>query len=78
MDIILHSYAFRGLYLTDIWNIADIIVIVLSIVFVFLDLTTSEDSKLKGLLKIRGVFRLLRIFILFRKLNTVRTKKDNW
>ena len=78
MDIVLHSFAFRGLYLKDTWSIADIIVIALSIILVCLDLTLSDDSKFKGVLKIRGVFRLLRIFILFRKLNTVRAKKDNW
>jgi hypothetical protein len=27
-------------------------------------------------LKVRGIFRILRIFILFRKLNTLRVKRD--
>lgn len=39
IDIAMHSYAWGSLYLKDIWTIFDIIVIILSIVFVFLDLT---------------------------------------
>lgn len=61
----------------DYWNIADIIVIGISIAFVLLDLTVSNNSSiLKGILKIRGVFRLLRVFILIRKLNVVRIKRE--
>ena len=79
VDISLHSYAFGELYLKDPWNISDILVIALSIVFVCLDLMIKdEDNPIKGILKLRGVFRLLRIFIMFRKLNTMKAKRDNW
>jgi hypothetical protein len=35
-----------------------------------------KSKALKGFLKIRGIFRLLRIFILVRKLNTLRVKRE--
>lgn len=77
IEIFLHLYAFALLYLKDYWNIADIVIIGISIAFVLLDLTMSSSSTvLKGILKIRGVFRLLRVFILIRKLNIVRIKRE--
>ena len=77
VEIILHTFAYWVLYLRDPWNIADIVIILISIAFVLVDLTAkSNSSALKGILKIRGVFRLLRVFILVRKLNIVRMKTD--
>lgn len=64
------------LYLRDVWNIADIVVILLSIAFVLLDLLIEDNSSLSGFLKIRGIFRLLRVFILIRKLNVVRVRRE--
>jgi hypothetical protein len=34
------------------------------------------NSSLQGFLKIRAVFRLLRIFILIRKLNSLKNRRD--
>lgn len=75
VEILLNTYAFRGLYYDDCWNIFDVLVIVLSIAFVIMDLTI-ENSTVRSVLKIRGIFRLLRIFILVRKLNVLRVKRD--
>ena len=69
LEITLHFIGYHCMYFADLWNVFDLIVIVLSIVFVLLDLRTDEDSSLSGFLKIRGIFRLLRIFLLVRKLN---------
>ena len=60
----------------DSWNILDIIIIIISVVFVLLDLLVGDNSKIRGFLKIRGIFRLLRIFILIRKLNAVRVRRE--
>ena len=76
IDIIMHINAFRLLYLIDIWNILDLIVIILSIGLVLLDLLLPVDNNVRGFLKIRGVFRLLRVFILIRKLNAVRIRRE--
>jgi hypothetical protein len=57
------------------WNIFDFIVIILSIAFVILDILVKNEA-LQAFLKIRGIFRLLRIFILIRKLNTLRIRRD--
>lgn len=71
IDIILHVVGYGFLYLQDGWNVFDISVIILNIIFVVLDLTVAEGI-VKNFLKIRGIFRLLRISILFRKLNSVQ------
>jgi hypothetical protein len=75
IEIILNIIALRSYYMRDPWNIFDIIIIALSIIFVLLDLFINSQA-LNGILKIRGIFRLLRIFILIRKLNTIRVKRD--
>jgi amino acid permease len=54
----------------------DIIIIVSSLIFVLLDLKLDEGSHLKTLLNIRGLFRLFRVFILIRKLNAVRIRRE--
>ena len=60
----------------DYWNIADVMVIAVSISFVILDLSITNNKALKNILNLRGVFRLLRVFILIRKLNVVRLKRE--
>mmetsp|Transcript_45376 Transcript_45376/g.33161 ORF Transcript_45376/g.33161 Transcript_45376/m.33161 type:complete len:269 (+) Transcript_45376:178-984(+) len=74
-DITLHVLAFWLLYLSDWWNIFDLVVILLSIVFVVADMKVDNDT-VKNILKIRGIFRLLRVFLLIRKLNVLRVKRD--
>lgn len=75
IEIGLHIIALGKLYLKDYWNVFDIVIILLSLLFVFLDMF-NDNSVLEGILKIRGIFRLLRIFLLIRKLNTLRVKRD--
>ena len=103
IEIILHLSSYGKLYLRDPWNIADIVVILISVAFVLTDLivtiknnnntsssnnsnttstttttntTNSGSAILKGVLKIRGIFRLLRVLILVRKLSIVKMKRD--
>lgn len=53
----------------------DFIVIILSVLFVLLDMYLP-DSGFKNILRIRGIFRMLRIFLLVRKLNALRVKRE--
>lgn len=77
IEVMLHIVAYGVLYIKDCWNIFDMIIIILSIMFVFLDLYIPEtNGSAKGILQIRGIFRMLRIIILIRKLNTLRVKRD--
>jgi len=76
VEILLHLYAFGKMYLEDYWNISDIVVIFLSIVFVLLDIEFGNQSGIAGILKLRGLFRLLRVFLLIRKLNLVRVRRE--
>jgi len=75
IEIALHIYAYNLLYLRDIWNLIDFIVILLSVLFVLLDMFLP-DSGFKNILRIRGIFRMLRVFLLVRKLNTLRVKRE--
>ena len=52
------------------------VIIAICVVFVILDIELVKAFGFKGILKIRGVFRLLRIFILVRKLNAVRIRRE--
>lgn len=63
------------MYYKDVWNIADIIVIILTIAFTILDMLII-DKQLSGVFRIRGIFRLLRISLLYRKLDTMRKKNE--
>ena len=76
IEIGLHIFAFHIHYLADWLNILDIVIIILSIIFVLLDILLAADNKFRGFLKVRGIFRLLRIFILIRKLNAVRVRRE--
>jgi len=75
IEIALHIYAYNLLYLRDVWNLIDFIVILLSVLFVLLDMFLP-DSGFKNILRIRGIFRMLRVFLLVRKLNTLRVKRE--
>ena len=75
LEIALHITGYGMLYLKDNWNVFDIFIIMLSLIFVFLDIFVN-NAALQGFLKIRSVFRLLRIFLLIRKLNSLRVKRD--
>lgn len=74
-DILLHLISYGRIYLKDFWNILDIVIILFSIVAVLLDLFLNNEV-LSSILKIRGIMRLVRIFILFRKLNAIRQKSE--
>ena len=66
LDIVLNVIAFRRNYFNDkiIW--IDIAITLLTIVFHLIDLLTGPDNEF---LKIKGLFRILRIFLLFRKVS---------
>ena len=44
IEVVLHIRAYRMLYLKDCWNIFDVVIIILSVVFVFLDLFITDSS----------------------------------
>jgi Ion transport protein len=74
-EIFVNVLAYGVLYMKDLWNIFDIIIIILSLAFVLLDLLVN-NSTLSGFLRIRSVFRILRIFILVRKLSTLKQRRE--
>lgn len=73
VEISLNMIGFGVLFIKDWWNIADVTVIILAIVFVILDMTL-QNSSLSGLFRLRGLFRLLRVGILIRKFDSIRKK----
>ena len=67
-DIVLHIIGYGFIYLSDYWNMVDAVVILLNILFVIID-SYIDDGLLKNILKLRGLFRLVRIIVLMRKIN---------
>ena len=75
LDILVHIIGYGLIYLKDYWNMVDAVVILVNIVFVIVDMQVTAGI-FKELLKIRGFFRLIRIFVLIRKVNQVKTKRE--
>lgn len=75
LECVLYLFAFQYLYLKEPWNIFDIFLVLLSFSFVIVDMLV-EDPGISAFFKLRGLFRLLRIFLLFRKLNAMRILRD--
>ena len=53
----------------------DAVVILVNILFVIVD-SQVTSGWLKNILKLRGFFRLVRIFVLIRKVGQVKAKRD--
>lgn len=68
------------LYLKNKMNIADIFIILLTIIFTGLDMII-DDNTASAVFRIRGIFRLLRVVLLIRKLDefkeTRKAKQKN-
>ena len=75
LDILVHVIGYGLIFLKDYWNMIDAVVILVNIVFVIVD-TQVQAGILKDILKIRGFFRLIRIFVLIRKVNQVKAKRE--
>ena len=71
LDIAARIFAFRMLYLGDKMNLIDIFIIGLAILFTILDMNI-DDSTASAVFRIRGVFRLLRVALLIRKLDELK------
>ena len=73
VETLFNFVGFGMLFIKDYWNLIDILVILLAIVLVCLDITLKGNS-LDALLRLRGLFRLVRIGILLRKFDAFRKK----
>lgn len=71
VDIGARIYAFRMLFLKDRFNIIDIIIIGVAIIFTILDMVIDNNTA-SAIFRIRGVFRLLRVALLIRKLDELK------
>ena len=72
-EITMNFIAFGWLFVKDYWNIVDITVILAAVALVITDIIYSGNN-LDALLRIRGLFRLVRIGILLRKFDAIRKK----
>ena len=75
LDIGLHICGYGWIFLQDCWNLVDAVVILFNILLVIVDSQVSSGI-IKSILKLRGFFRLIRIFVLMRKVNQVKVKSD--
>jgi hypothetical protein len=68
IEIALKSFSFGiAHYFKDKWLVFDAIVILLSIAMLILDWTLQDSNFRTASKVIRGVFRFLRLFLVFRK-----------
>jgi hypothetical protein len=75
VEIFLSTVGFGIMYWCDKWNIADLIVIILTIILTVIDMVLT-DANASNILRIRGIFRLLRVFMLLRRFDVIRKKTD--
>ncbi|CAD8117077.1 unnamed protein product [Paramecium sonneborni] len=59
-------------YFSDLWAIFDALIIIASIVLIILDLILEGDAFTTISKVLRGIFRFLRLFLVFRKFNQVK------
>lgn len=67
----------KQFYFRDRWLFFDAAVIIVSVILAFIDLFKSETSYSTISKIVRGVFRLLRVFLLFRKVFFLKILKSN-
>lgn len=72
LEIILKSIAFGvKVYFKDYWLVFDAIIIVLSMIMLLLDFVLKDAQFMTVSKVIRGVFRFLRLFLVFRKVQFI-------
>ncbi|CAD8096531.1 unnamed protein product [Paramecium primaurelia] len=59
-------------YFSDCWSFFDALIIIASIVLIILDLNLQGDAFITISKVLRGIFRFLRLFLVFRKYNQVK------
>ncbi|CAD8106543.1 unnamed protein product [Paramecium sonneborni] len=59
-------------YFSDCWSFFDALIIIASIVLIILDLNLQGDAFTTISKVLRGIFRFLRLFLVFRKYNQVK------
>ncbi|CAK87723.1 unnamed protein product (macronuclear) [Paramecium tetraurelia] len=59
-------------YFSDLWSVFDALIIIASIVLIILDLNLEGDAFTTISKVLRGIFRFLRLFLVFRKFNQVK------
>ncbi|CAD8196915.1 unnamed protein product [Paramecium pentaurelia] len=59
-------------YFSDLWSVFDALIIVASIVLIILDLNLEGEAFTTISKVLRGIFRFLRLFLVFRKFNQVK------
>ncbi|CAD8190497.1 unnamed protein product [Paramecium pentaurelia] len=73
LEISIRSYT-NGfiVYFSDCWSFFDALIIIASIVLIILDLNLQGDAFITISKVLRGIFRFLRLFLVFRKYNQVK------
>lgn len=70
----LKIYAFQSRFLDEKMNLLDIFIILIAILFTILDMNIKDDIA-GAVFRLRGIFRLLRVALLIRKLDELKKSK---
>jgi hypothetical protein len=68
LEISLKSFAFGKPYYSDAFNVADVFLVVLSMALAILTISYDDDN-VRKVLSFRGVLRLLRLIVIFRRVS---------
>ncbi|KAM3143121.1 hypothetical protein pb186bvf_004707 [Paramecium bursaria] len=73
VEISLRIYALTPtVYYSDHWNKFDTLIILISMAMIILDFTINDSNFSTASKILRGIFRFLRLFLVFRKFNQVK------
>lgn len=75
LEIGLRIIAFGHVYIKSFWNIFDIIVVLLCSIVVVLNLVDNDLTD-SSFLKVGVLLRLLRLLVVFRKVNDLRVRNE--
>ena len=64
--MILYKFFFK-VYYSDHWNKFDTLIILISMAMIILDFTINDSNFSTASKILRGIFRFLRLFLVFRK-----------
>uniref|UniRef100_A0A0G4IBZ8 RING-type domain-containing protein n=1 Tax=Chromera velia CCMP2878 TaxID=1169474 RepID=A0A0G4IBZ8_9ALVE len=73
VEISLKTFAVGVRYIRDWWNILDAVIVLISLVLSAVTMALSGNEDLQRYSRIRGVLRLLRVMVIFRRVSETRS-----
>lgn len=69
LEVMLKTFAFGKIYVSDPWNVVDMVVVGVCVIFTIVEVLLPDDGSLEALFSIRLILRMLRVVVVGRKLS---------